>query len=281
MMEERPRLGWIVWLAAMTAAAAALWTVATYKPTATQMAEMDENSGQAMRRLARAARGVSNIQWRLKRDDWEDAREDAGLWLEQMPDDVEAHYWASYLNADVPDGARHSRKLARRGLKLSIERIESEPGQPRWHAYHGWFLLLMSEPGDGGAETRAESRAAFDRAVDVLRALPDGVRSEHDQAYDMACYLTMAGREEEAITHLAHAIETGWTDGAWLNVDPDLGGLRDREDYAALMVRMDEIRRVAEWGGEEPRTVSENAAKQGEEQKRLEERKRDGATQPQ
>ena len=49
--------------------------------------------------------------------------------------------------------------------------------------------------------------------------------------YQLACYCAMAGRGDEAVTHLARAFETDPRTREWAVDDTDLDPVRDRADY--------------------------------------------------
>lgn len=271
-MDERPRLGWIVWLAAVTAAAAATWTVLSYRPSAAQIADAREESDLAARKLARAVgAGDREVRRMYSSGEFDRALETTNLWLQADAESVDATYWRSYLLAMRSDGASESRRTARRGLELTEAWIERDPTEPRWHAFRGWFLLLSSggsgraaaSEGDGSSD-EAEARAAFERAAALLGAREPSQQSAASRAYDLACYLSMAGRLDESLDHLAASIELGPTRSNWLRSDPDLDPVRGLDRYASILVRLEEIRLVNEAGHVEAPALSDIRASERE-----------------
>jgi hypothetical protein len=275
-VEERTRLGWIVWLAAVTAAAAATWTVLTYRPTAEQVAEAREESDLAARKLARAiGAGDREVRRMYSSGEFDRALETTNLWLQADAENVEATYWRSYLLAMRSDGASESRRTARRGLELTEAWIDRDPTEPRWHAFSGWFLLLSgngagraSVPESDGSsdETGTQARAAFLRAASLLEARDPSQQSPWSREYDLACYLSMAGMLEESIEHLAASVELGRTGSDWLRSDPDLDPIRGQDGYASILVRLQEIRLVREASYVESPTLSDIHASERERQ---------------
>lgn len=254
MNGDRPRLGWIVWLAAATAACAALWTVLTYRPTSAQMTEAIDESDQRQRESdAAVSGGEDRIKRYLRNGRVDDALMSADKWVVAVSDSIEANYWASYLYATAPGGPEMSFKLARRGMHLSAEAIQREPEEPRWHAFRGWFERLTN---DG-----ANAIGSFERAVELQQAQEPLALGRAQWEYNLACYLSLAGRVNDAIEHLGRAVESGWIERqqvGWLRVDPDLDALREHDGYAALLVRIDEIRFIAESAPVESPSVSDN-----------------------
>lgn len=273
-MDERPRLGWIVWLAAFTAAAAATWTVLSYRPSAAQIADAREESDLAARKLARAiGAGDREVRRMYSSGEFDRALETTNLWLQADAENVEATYWRSYLLAMRSEGASESRRTARRGLELTEAWIERDPTEPRWHAFRGWFLLLSgggsgraaASRGDGSSDdSETEARAAFLRAAALLEARDPSQQSPSSREYDLACYLSMAGRLDESLDHLAASIELGRTWSNWLRSDPDLDPVRGLDRYASILVRLEEIRLVNEASHVEAPALSDIRASERE-----------------
>jgi hypothetical protein len=71
------------------------------------------------------------------------------------------------------------------------------------------------------------------RAGDYERAaatVAEGLRAYPENGsilYNLACYEALAGRREEAVVHLARAVELEPRAGEWLSDDPDLDSIRD------------------------------------------------------
>lgn len=92
-----------------------------------------------------------------------------------------------------------------------------------------------------------EARAMYNRAV---RALRDDVRERggepsSEDLYNLACYLALAGRADEAIDAWGRALRAGWDDLDHASKDTDLRSIRDDPRFAAA---------VAAWG---PRFVAD------------------------
>lgn len=56
-----------------------------------------------------------------------------------------------------------------------------------------------------------------------------------DAAYNAACSLLKLGRQDEAMSWLAHAADAGYRDADHLEADDDLADLRGRDDFRALV----------------------------------------------
>ncbi len=252
---QAPHLTWIIWLAAITAAAVAGWTVLSYRPLPDEIAAKRDESDGAARRVATATGGGErNIRRRLSNGEPQRALEDAVLWAQSDRESIEAVYWASYLHARHGE-ASESRRLARRGMEMARAWIDRDPTEPRWSAFEGWFHLLQSDRADA-ASARLSARDSFDRAASLL-ASRSGTILDASIEYDMACYLSMAGRLDDAAEHLALAVELGWTRTNWLRIDPDLDPLRAHPSYASVMVRLEEIRAISEASHVEAPTFSD------------------------
>jgi tetratricopeptide (TPR) repeat protein len=56
--------------------------------------------------------------------------------------------------------------------------------------------------------------------------------------YNLACCLALQGKKDDAMAALQRAAEAGWVDFAHTAKDTDLEGLRDRDDFKALLEKM-------------------------------------------
>jgi tetratricopeptide (TPR) repeat protein len=56
--------------------------------------------------------------------------------------------------------------------------------------------------------------------------------------YNLACSYALVGKVDQAIETLEHAIAIGYHDGAYLQRDPDLEGIRRDPRYLALIERV-------------------------------------------
>jgi predicted Zn-dependent protease len=83
-----------------------------------------------------------------------------------------------------------------------------------------------------------------ERALEIDRRLV-ALRPEDCIArYNLACTLARGNRSQEALAELRRAIESGYDDLAFLEVDRDLEALRGEPEYQALLTKL--RRRVAE-----------------------------------
>lgn len=74
----------------------------------------------------------------------------------------------------------------------------------------------------------------FERALEVMH---EGLELHPNGAtllYNLACYETLAGHQDEAVSHLAAAIDLDPAIAEWAVKDADLDALRRREDFPKL-----------------------------------------------
>jgi tetratricopeptide (TPR) repeat protein len=122
----------------------------------------------------------------------------------------------------------------------------SEPSARRAaHATADNTTVLVIGAPDGAAFTPSEwefSFAAepaardgdFERALEVMH---EGLELHPNGAtllYNLACYETLAGHHDEAVAHLAAALDLDPAIAEWAVKDTDLDPLRDRADFPAL-----------------------------------------------
>lgn len=93
--------------------------------------------------------------------------------------------------------------------------------------YRGWALRGM-----GASEQSVEY---FTKAMQMYEASLAGREPTRDDAYNLACYASLAGETDQAIGHWAQALETGYRDGgSWWMMDPDLDPIRADERFRAI-----------------------------------------------
>lgn len=97
-----------------------------------------------------------------------------------------------------------------------------------------------------------EQREMYQRAIQqmlagqyepALTALNRLVESHPRAApvwYNRACALARLDRKDQAIEALKRAVEHGWLDARHTQADEDLAGLRDRDDFQAIVRRLEE-----------------------------------------
>lgn len=71
--------------------------------------------------------------------------------------------------------------------------------------------------------------------VRAARELARAVEADSTRYFQRARLACLRGREKEAVTLLGRAVEAGDVDFIWMKMDPDLGRLRDRPDFRALV----------------------------------------------
>ncbi len=75
----------------------------------------------------------------------------------------------------------------------------------------------------------------YDRSLAVDRRLVALLPGDCLARYNLACSLAMSQHSAEAIDELRRAIEQGYSDFGYLEVDSDLDGLREEPAYKALL----------------------------------------------
>ncbi len=102
----------------------------------------------------------------------------------------------------------------------------------------------------------------FSQALPLFReGWKEGDRKP-DNAYSAACAAARLGREDEAMTWLERAVETGFRDAAWLAKDEDLASLHVMPTFVALRDRLPKLPPLREKGAhpELQRLVNEDQA---------------------
>lgn len=101
-------------------------------------------------------------------------------------------------------------------------------GAPAGEAFtpSAWEFSFAAEP--------AARSGDFERALGVMR---EGLDLHPDGAallYNLACYETLAGHHDEAVSHLVAALAADPAVAEWARSDADLDPLRSRPDFPAL-----------------------------------------------
>ncbi len=78
---------------------------------------------------------------------------------------------------------------------------------------------------------------ALQPALDKLLALKKSHPTSAELLYNIACTYARAGNPDAAIGALRSAVDNGWWDMRAAAADPDLAGIRSREDFAILAKR--------------------------------------------
>ncbi|MCA9303072.1 MAG: tetratricopeptide repeat protein, partial [Phycisphaerales bacterium] len=113
-----------------------------------------------------------------------------------------------------------------------MHQIGSMPGgndQMAAHAayYRGWALRGMGE--------HEKSNEQFSEAVDLYERSLGGREPARGDAYNLACYASLAGRTDRAIGFWERALATGYSDpGFWWTMDPDLDAIRGDDRFVEI-----------------------------------------------
>lgn len=129
---------------------------------------------------------------------------------------------------------------------MTIERgLPTQPLRQSRHAYGLAWAHLTTGRGD-------TARGLFLQAAQLYEIAPSGMTSDFNIAYNLACYLAMAGEHDRAAMEFARAVELGYgADDGWWRADPDLNPIRDHPIYveaAREMAALEDDRR-----GNQPR----------------------------
>ncbi|ACB76071.1 TPR end-of-group domain-containing protein [Opitutus terrae] len=68
----------------------------------------------------------------------------------------------------------------------------------------------------------------------LVRLMPDNATAH----YNLACSLALVKRKAEALRALEKAIELGYSDGDWMQQDPDLDSLKNSPAFKALLAKL-------------------------------------------
>lgn len=96
--------------------------------------------------------------------------------------------------------------------------------------YRGWAMRGMGE-GD-------QSTEQFVEAVDRYEHSLGGREPMMGDAYNLACYASLAGQTDRAIGYWERALATGYSDsGYWWTMDPDLDPIRRDKRFSEIARR--------------------------------------------
>lgn len=229
------RFGGVVSIAAVAGLATAIWTVVTYQPPRSELEEQQERDGRAERSRAIAERvggfqrAESQVRAMWSNGQVAEALQLAGDWSRGNDQDVVAGYWRIALLMSTGDLER-ARRVASRRASLVIARTEERPNDPEAWYYRGWYERALGMPEDAGA--------SFDTAAELLRTQEPRRMSDEVWHYNLACYETLRGNPEDGLAALEQAVDLGWSDAAWMCVDPDLELLRSDRRFISLSVKL-------------------------------------------
>jgi tetratricopeptide (TPR) repeat protein len=120
---------------------------------------------------------------------------------------------------------RHEAALAaaRRGVAAARAHLDLHPDDSRAHYLAGNGLVRLGE--------RDEGVRLAERALQI---------HPHEEAvlYNVACVYALADDTERALDCLERAVERGFGNRRWLEIDPDLASLRGRERFESLIGRL-------------------------------------------
>lgn len=236
MSEGRPHIGGIVTIAAIAGLIAAVWTIVSYTPSKDALEARLERLGREERARALADRvgGFARAETRIRElwssGDTAQALEIARSWSRGNREDIVAGYWRVALLISLGDieTARHS---ASNRMELAVEQTDARPEDPEAWYYRGWFERALG--------LDADALASFNRAADLLLATRPPRMGDHVWQYNIACYESLRGDVEAGLDALERASDLGWSDTAWLRVDPDLALLRTDPRFGEIAARMD------------------------------------------
>ena len=103
--------------------------------------------------------------------------------------------------------------------------------------------VAPKEPADKNAPKlsgelfQPESEPELKQALDALLALKAKHDANAELHYNIACARARLGQPDQAIDALRDAIERGWWDMRMAEGDPDLAGIRGREDFKVLTLK--------------------------------------------
>ena len=141
---------------------------------------------------------------------------------EARPEDFQSPLLVAQLYERI---GRHDDALAaaRRGVALARAHLDLHPDDSRAHYLAGNGLVRLGERDEG---VRFAERA--------LHIHPD----EEAVLYNVACVYTLAGESERAFDCLERAVDLGFGNRSWLEIDPDLESLRGMPRFQQLVERL-------------------------------------------
>ena len=109
--------------------------------------------------------------------------------------------------------------------QTSLLVVGGVPGQ----AYEptGWVLWAPVRP--------LYDAGKYDEAADLARELIEAHPQYPDAYYNLACVESLAGRKEDAIEHLRHAIESSEKFRNFARDDSDFDPIRDEQSFKELV----------------------------------------------
>jgi non-specific serine/threonine protein kinase len=138
------------------------------------------------------------------------------------PEDYQSPLRVAQLYAAIGQH-EHALAAARRGVALARAHLDLHPDDSRAYYLAGNGLVRLGE--------REEGLRLAERALHIHP-------NEEAVLYNLACVYALAGETERALDCLDRAVERGFGNRHWLEIDPDLAALRGLERFGALIGRL-------------------------------------------
>lgn len=139
----------------------------------------------------------------------------------------------SYLTMDAN---WNYRSVKRQGPPLTLSESEQQL-QTRLEGLLSQFQKAKRDAAEAKTAPSADAVQALNEAVTILQSLTANHKSA-ELLYDLACVLSLSGKDREAMATLQAAFDAGWWNAGLTEKDSDLTTLRGREDFKALLGKM-------------------------------------------
>ncbi len=149
------------------------------------------------------------------------------------------------MKANAPVAEEHEEfvislyRLGRKGpyealLKQVTKDVEAELKKD--HKGEAYGMLFTAGKLQARVGERAPALASYERLAKVLEEHKQ-TREEiyADSLYNIACLLALMGEKTRAVEALGRAVDAGFKDRSWIEMDRDLASIRDDAGYKALM----------------------------------------------
>lgn len=142
------------------------------------------------------------------------------------------------LAADIDYLSLQSNRYFRRPGRGETDAAWSAGDKQRQRETSELLTRVQAALGDRSKAPSAEALAMLREAETVLRSLRQGHPGHPETLYDLACVLSVQGKQDEAMAALHAAHTSGWRNATLTEADSDLTALKQRDDFKQLMTAM-------------------------------------------
>ena len=142
------------------------------------------------------------------------------------------------LAADIDYLSLQSNRYFRRPGRGETDAAWSAGDKERQRETSELLTRVQAALGDRSKAPSSEALAMLREAETVLKSLRQGHPGHPETLYDLACVLSVQGKQDEAMAALHAAHTSGWRNATLTEADSDLTALKQRDDFKQLMTAM-------------------------------------------